>query len=68
MVLSIGVALVMGGRDLGTAMILVFIGGVAFLIVGSPANGWESAYWARWLWSVHSPSGPNRLRRILAAC
>ncbi len=35
---AIGVALVMGGRDLGTAMILVFIGGVAFLIVGFPGK------------------------------
>ena len=36
MLYAIGVALVMGGRDLSTAMILVFIGGVAFLIVRVP--------------------------------
>ncbi len=57
--LAVGVAMVlhgcwlMGGRDLGTAMILVFIGGVAFLIVGFPGKWMGSAYWARWLWSVH---------------
>ena len=64
---AIGVALVMGGRDLGTAMILVFIGGVAFLIVGFPGK-WMGVgvLGAVVMVGALAVSSPNRLRRILA--
>ena len=64
---AIGVALVMGGRDLGTAMILVFIGGVAFLIVGFPGK-WMGVgvSGAVVMVGALAVSSPNRLRRILA--
>lgn len=37
---AVGLLTVIGGKDLGTAMILIFIGIVAFLIAGFRANGW----------------------------
>ena len=64
---AIGVALVMGGKDLGTAMILVSIGGVAFLIVGFPGK-WMGigVLGAVVMVGALAISSPNRMRRILA--
>lgn len=60
--------LVMLGKDLGTAMILVFIGVVAFLISGFPLR--YMAMLAGALGAVVAVlviSSPNRLNRVLAA-
>lgn len=67
LVYGIGLALVVGGKDLGTAMILIFIGGVAFLVSGFPGK-WMAvgAGLAIAMVIVLAVSSPNRMKRILA--
>lgn len=67
-VYAIGLGLVLGGKDLGTAMIIVFIGIVAFLVAGFPLK------WMAMMGLVLAVlvvalvvSSPNRMQRILAA-
>lgn len=59
---------VMLGQDLGTAMILMFIGAVAFLIGGFPLK-WYFGILAVLVVAVAGfvLTSPNRMRRILAA-
>lgn len=67
LVYGLGLLLVIGGKDLGTAMILIFIGGVAFLVAGFPGK-WMAvgAGVAVALVIVLAVTSPNRMRRILA--
>ncbi len=60
--------LVLGGKDLGTAMIIVFIGVVAFLIAGFPGK-WMAGLMAVMGVTVTALilSSPNRRSRVLAA-
>ncbi|WP_240541251.1 peptidoglycan glycosyltransferase FtsW [Bifidobacterium santillanense] len=60
--------LILGGKDLGTAMIIVFIGVVAFLIAGFPGK-WMAALVAVMAVMVVAliASSPNRRQRVLAA-
>lgn len=66
-VYGLGLLTVIGGKDLGTAMILLFIGGVAFLVSGFPTK-WMVAGFAVMaaMVAVLAISSPNRMRRILA--
>lgn len=65
---AIGLALVLGGKDLGTAMIIVFIGVVAFLVAGFPMK-WMGIFAGVMvaLVAILVVSSPNRMQRILAA-
>lgn len=67
-VFIIGMGLVIGGKDLGTAMILVFIGAVAFLVSGFPMK-WmgAGALIAAAGVALLAITSPNRMQRILAA-
>ncbi|WP_223846796.1 peptidoglycan glycosyltransferase FtsW [Bifidobacterium rousetti] len=60
--------LVLGGKDLGTAMILLFIGVVAFLIAGFPGK-WLAGSGVVMAVGVIAmiASSPNRRQRVLAA-
>ncbi|NMM92952.1 putative lipid II flippase FtsW [Bifidobacterium oedipodis] len=64
----LGLGLVVGGKDLGTAMILIFIGVVALLISGFPLK-WMAlgALVAAVGVAALVISSPNRMRRIFAA-
>ena len=64
---AVGLLTVIGGKDLGTAMILIFIGIVAFLIAGFPGKwmGIGVLVMAAMV-AVLAISSPNRMRRILA--
>ena len=64
---AVGLLTVIGGKDLGTAMILIFIGIVAFLTAGFPGKwmGIGVLVMAAMV-EVLALSSPNRLRRILA--
>ncbi|OZG63506.1 cell division protein FtsW [Bifidobacterium lemurum] len=65
---GLGLALVLGGKDLGTAMIIVFIGVAAFLVSGFPLK-WMAVFGAAVSALVLALviSSPNRMRRIFAA-
>ncbi|MBT1164154.1 putative lipid II flippase FtsW [Bifidobacterium felsineum] len=62
-----GLATVIGGKDLGTGMILLFIGFVSFLVAGFPGK-WMGVGMAAAviMVAVLAISSPNRMRRILA--
>jgi cell division protein FtsW len=66
-VYAAGLLLVVGGKDLGTAMILAFIGVVAFLVAGFPGK-WMGggALVLVALVAVLAITSPNRMKRILA--
>lgn len=64
---GIGLLTVVGGKDLGTAMILIFIGLVAFLIAGFPGKWMGIGVLVMAVMvDVLAISSPNRMRRILA--
>lgn len=62
-----GLILVLGGKDLGTAMIIVFIGVTALLVSGFPLK-WMAIFAGLMAVVVAALviSSPNRMRRILA--
>ncbi|WP_223847628.1 peptidoglycan glycosyltransferase FtsW [Bifidobacterium callitrichos] len=67
-VYGLSLLLVLGGKDLGTAMILLFIGIVAFLISGFPGKWMAMLVVAMSVLVVALiASSPNRRQRILAA-
>ncbi|NMM97749.1 putative lipid II flippase FtsW [Bifidobacterium olomucense] len=67
LIYAAGLGLVVGGKDLGTAMILGFIGVVAFLVAGFPGKWMAAGVVALvGLVAVLAISSPNRMRRILA--
>ncbi|MBT1182105.1 cell division protein FtsW [Bifidobacterium sp. CP2] len=60
--------LILGGKDLGTAMIVVFIGAVAFLIAGFPGVWMAIGAFVMGVAVVALiASSPNRRERVLAA-
>lgn len=64
---GLGLAAVIGGRDLGTGMILLFIGFVAFLVAGFPGKWMGVGIVAAVAMVVAlAVSSPNRMQRILA--
>lgn len=66
-VYGIGLLTVVGGKDLGTAMILISIGLVAFLIAGFPGKWMGIGVLVMAVMvAVLAISSPNRMRRILA--
>lgn len=67
-VYAVSLGLVLLGKDLGTALIIVFIGGAAFLLGGFPAKPfWGLIGVLVGLVLVLVITSPNRLNRIFAA-
>lgn len=67
LIYGLGLAAVIAGKDLGTAMIMLFIGFTAFLVAGFPGKWMVAGIIAAvGLVAALAISSPNRMRRILA--